>query len=162
MVSYSVLFGSTSYNLAGSPRNRLPWTITGIQVVFSKVVNATTAGLTGLGVTGIAGSGTSTVTWTISPVTNLPATITKVLGTTANAVTDLAGNALGGGVDFNQTLKVLYGDFNDDGVVNAQDLVLVNAARSQAYSIFADMNGDGVVNIADVNAVRSQIGDTNP
>jgi hypothetical protein len=83
------------------------------------------------------------------------------LGTTANAITDKAGNPLSGGVDFNQNLKILYGDFNDDGVVNAQDLVLVNAARPQPYNVFADINGDGLVDINDVMVVRQQIGNTN-
>ena len=148
--------------MAGSMRNRLPWQITGIQVVFSKPVIATSAGLTGLSVVGVTGSGTNTVTWTISPVTNLPSTVTKLLGTTANAITDIAGNPLGGGTDYSQALKVLWGDFNDDGIVNAQDLVLVNAARSQAYNIFADLNGDGVVDANDVNVVRAQLGNSNP
>jgi hypothetical protein len=162
VTSYSVLFGSQSFNMASSTRNRLPWQITGIQVVFSEPVIATTAGLTGVSATAISGSGTNTVTWTISPVTNLPSTVTKILGTTASAVTDLAGNPLGGGSDFNQALKVLWGDFNDDGVVNSQDLVLVNAARSQSYNIFADLNGDGVVDAKDVTVVRSQLGNNNP
>jgi len=163
VVSYSVLFGSQSFNMAGSPRNRLPWQITGIRVVFSEPVHATTASLTGLSVTGIAGNGTSTVTWTISPVTNLPSTVTKVLGTTANAVTDLAGNSLGGGADFSQTLKVLYADFNDDGIVNSSDLVGVNAEKSpHPYNIFADLNGDGVVDANDVHVVQLQLGTSNP
>jgi uncharacterized protein (DUF2141 family) len=57
---------------------------------------------------------------------------------------------------------VLYADFNDDGLVSAPDLVGVNAARSQAYNIFADLNGDGVVDTNDVNVVRTQIGKSNP
>ncbi len=92
VVSYNVLFGSQSFNMASSTRNRLPWTITGIRVVFSKPVLATAAGLSGLSATGVSGSGTNAVTWTLSPIANLPATITTILGTTANAVTDIAGN----------------------------------------------------------------------
>ena len=162
VISYSVLFGSQSFNMASFTRTRLPWQITGIRVVFSEPVNAIAAGLSGLSATGVSGSGTTTVTWTVGPLTNLPSTLTKILGTTASAVTDIAGNPIGGGIDFNQTLKVLYGDFNDDGVVNAQDLVLVNAARSQTYNIFADLNGDAVVDTNDVLVVRSQTGNTNP
>ena len=150
-----------SFNMAGSTRNRLPWQITGIQVVFREPVIATLGSLSGLSATGVSGSGTSTVTWTLSPISNLPSTITKILGTTANAVTDFAGNPLGGGTDFSQPLKVLYGDFNDDGVVNSQDLALVNQARSQSYNIFADMNGDGVVNTTDVVIVRNNSGNSN-
>jgi hypothetical protein len=162
VISYSVLFGSKSFNMSGSTRNRLPWAITGIQVVFSEPVIATAAGLSGLAATGVSGSGTTTVTWSLSPVTKLASTVTKILGTTGYAVTDLAGNALGGGTDFSQMLKVLYADFNDDGVVNAQDLAAVNAAHSQSYNILADLNGDNAVDINDVSVVRAQIGNTNP
>ena len=133
-----------------------------IQVVFSEPVIATAAGLAGLSATGVSGSGTNTVTWTLSPVSNLPLTVTSILGTTANAVTDVAGNPIGGGVNYNQNLKVLYGDFNDDGTVNAQDLVGVNAARNQPYNIFADLNGDGVVDANDVRVVQLQLGGSNP
>jgi hypothetical protein len=107
VVSYSVLFGTQSYNMAGATRNRLPWLITGIQVVFSEAVNATAASLTGLSPTGVSGSGTNTVIWNFAAVSNLPSTLTHVLGTTANAVTDLAGNPLGGGTDYVQALKIL-------------------------------------------------------
>jgi hypothetical protein len=160
--SYSVLFGNTSFNLGTSSRNRLPWQITGIRVVFSKPVNAVTGSLTGVSATGISGSGNSTVTWTLSAIANLASTTTKILGTTANAVTDLAGNPLGGGVDFSQVLKVLYGDFVDDGVVNSADFAGVNSARNQAYNLFADLNGDGVVDVNDVNIARARVGNTNP
>jgi hypothetical protein len=162
VVSYNVLFGSLSFNMSGSSRNRLPWQITGVQVVFSKPVTAGLASFSGLSATGISGSGTNTVTWALGSLTNLPSTTTKILGTTSNAVMDLAGNALGGGVDFNQVLKILYADFNDDGVVNAQDATSVNAARSQPYNKFADINGDGVVDANDVSVVRSRLGNTNP
>jgi len=161
VVSYSVLFGASSFNMATSTRTRLPWQITGIQVVFSEPVTANTASLSGLSATGISGSGTNTITWSVSPISILPLTVTSILGTTGNAVTDLAGNPLNGGNNYSQSLRVLWGDFNDDGVVNSQDLALVNAARSQTYNIFADMNGDGLVNTADVTIVRNNNGNTN-
>ena len=92
VTSYSVLFGTQSFNMAGSTRNRLPWQITGIQVVFSKpIATATTASLTGLTATGVTGLGTNALTWTIVPVTNLPSTLTAILGNTVNAVKDAAG-----------------------------------------------------------------------
>ena len=71
-------------------------------------------------------------------------------GRGANALKDAAGNALNGGAGFSQALKILSGDFNDDGAVSASDMVIVNTAISAPYNIFADMNGDGVVNAADV------------
>ena len=69
---------------------------------------------------------------------------------------------MAGGAGFSQNLKVLYGDFNDDGVVNSQDFVLVNTARGQPYNILADMNGDGAVNATDVQIVRTQEGNSLP
>lgn len=154
VVSYRVLFGTQNFNLTGSARTRLPWRPTSIQVGFTSPVNATQPGLTGVATTGISGSGTATVTWTTNPLAN--GNYSTQLQPT---ITDLAGNPL---ALTNQLVRILYGDFNDDGVVNSQDTVLVNAARSQAYNIFADMDGSGVVNVADVNIVRSQIGQTNP
>jgi hypothetical protein len=157
VTSYSVLFGSQSFVVGSVARTRLPWQITGIQVAFSKAVNASTASLTGVTATAVAGIGTSTVTWTISPLSVASAS-TAVKGTGASAVTDIAGNALGGGVDYAQALKVLWGDYNDDGVVSAADMVLVNGQVGQPYNRFADMNGDGTVNAADVTIVRQRVG----
>ncbi len=164
VVSYSVLFGAQSYNVIGAGRNRLPWQITGIQVVFSKPITAgdmSSLSGTGITTTGFSGLGTNTLTWTIAPLQlgNFP---TALQGSGAHALQDAQGNALGGGTGFSQNLKILYGDLNDDGVVNSQDLVLVNAARSQPYSIFADVNGDGVVDLTDVTLVRGRSGTTLP
>jgi hypothetical protein len=162
VVAYKVLWGTQSYNLIGSSRNRLPWEITGIQVVFSEPIAAANANsLAGVTATGFSGLGTTTLTWTISPLT-LGSFPTTLAGTGPNAIKDAGGNALGSGAGFNQTVKVLYGDFNDDGVVNALDLSQVNAARSLVYNLYADMNGDGVVNTTDVLIVRAQEGSTLP
>lgn len=162
VVAYSALFGSESFNLIGSARNRLPWEITGIQVAFSQPISTANANsLTGLTTTGFSGLGTTTLTWTVSPIP-LGSFSTTLLATGANAIKDGNGNALNGGTNFTQNFKVLWGDFNDDGVVNASDSVLVNAARSSSYNIFADMNGDGVVDASDVNIVRTRIGTSQP
>jgi hypothetical protein len=162
VVSYSVQFGSTSYNVIGSPRVRLPWQITGIQVTFSKpITSGDVNSLTGVTTTGFSGLGTNTLTWTITPVA-LGNLATVLAGSGADALKDAAGNGLGGGSGFAQALKVLWADFNDDGIVNASDLVLVNNARAQTYNIFADLNGDGVINLNDVNVVRARIGTTLP
>jgi hypothetical protein len=67
-----------------------------------------------------------------------------------------------GGAGFTVPLKVLWGDFNDDGKVNASDLTLVNNARAAAYNIFADLNGDGVVDLNDVQIVRTRNGTVLP
>lgn len=157
VLSYKVLFGTQSFTLPGG-RIRLPWTtITAIQVTFSEAVTGNASSLTGVAVTGISGSGTNTVTWTFNPLT-LATYNTKVLGTTVNAVTDLAGNPLGGGADFAQTLKVLPGDRSDDGFVTSNDMVLVNLGRSAPYNVLNDINGDGVVDINDINAIRARLG----
>ncbi len=67
---------------------------------------------------------------------------------------------------FTRRLDVLPGDVNDDGVVNAQDLVDVRNEwlhiNGATYTIFDDINGDGVVNLADYNDVRAAIGTSLP
>ena len=162
VVSYSVLFGSETFNLIGSTRTRLPWQIMGVQVVFSQPVATGNANsLSGVATVGFSGLGTNTLTWTISP-TPIGSFSTAVLASGGNALKDANGNAINGGTNFVQNFKVLWGDSNDDGVVNASDSVLVNAARSSAYNIFADTNGDGVVNATDVTIVRGRIGTSQP
>jgi hypothetical protein len=162
VVSFSVLFGNQSYNVSGTTRTRLPWKITGIQVVFSKpITTGNLASLGGVTPTGFSGLGTNTLTWAINPIAqgNFPTTLA---GSGPNALMDAQGNALTGGAGFSQALKVLWADFNDDGVVNASDLVLVNNARATLYNIFADLNGDQIVDANDVQIVRSQVGNTLP
>jgi photosystem II stability/assembly factor-like uncharacterized protein len=162
VVSYSVLFGTEIFNLSASTRNRLPWQITGIQVTFSEpVVTGTANSLTGANVTNFSGLGTTTLTWTISPLTNVNV-VTVLSANGANALKDAVGNPLNGGTDVSQNVKLLWGDFNDDGVVNASDLVGVNTARAGAYNIFGDMNGNGSVDANDVNVVRKEIGQSLP
>jgi hypothetical protein len=87
---------------------------------------------------------------------------TSLLGTGADAIKDAAGNALGGGSGFGQALKVLWGDINDDGVVNSQDLVPHNNARAQTYNVFCDAKGDGAITTTDVTIVRSRNGTSQP
>jgi len=162
VVSVSVLFGNQSYNVTTSTRHHLPWAITGIQVVFSEpIASGGAASLSGASVTGFSGLGTNTLTWTISPIP-LGNPVIGLSGSGANALADGAGTGLGGGAGFSQALKILWGDFNDDGVVNATDLAGVNAARAAAYNLFADMNGDGVVDLNDVHVVGTRVGTTNP
>lgn len=159
VVAVRVLFGSQSFNMLTSSRLRLPWQVTGIQVSFSRTITtAATASLTGATATGISGLGTNTITWTINPLTNVTTTV-SLLGTGGSAIKDSAGNAI---ATFNQGVKVLYGDFNDDGFVTSQDMVGVNNATAQPYNQFADINGSGVVNTTDVGIVRTRLGTSNP
>ncbi len=162
VVSYNVLFGIDSYNVTGSLRTRLPWQITGVQVVFSApITSGDINSLTGLSTTGFSGLGTNTLTWTITPVVlgNFPTTL---VATGADALKDGSGNALNNGVSVQQGLKVLWGDVNDDGVVNSTDFAQVNQGRSLLYNIFFDVNGDGVVDNTDVTLARSKIGTSLP
>lgn len=162
VVSYSVLFGTQSYNVIGSSRVRLPWQITGIRVVFSTPIAAGDLNsLTGVTSTAFTGLGTNTLTWTINPVA-LGNLATLLQGSGVDALKDAEGNALGNGAGFPEALKVLWGDVNDDGVVNSSDLALVLLARGQAYNVFDDLNGDGVVDINDANTLRPLIGTSLP
>jgi uncharacterized repeat protein (TIGR01451 family) len=155
VVSFNVLFGSQSYNLIGSTRNRLPWKITGMQVVFSKpIATASLGSIGGVTATALSGVGTSTLTWTINPL-SLGTFSASLPATGPNALMDSSSNTLASA--FNQTIKALWGDVNDDGVVNASDVTLVNNARAASYSIVYDLNGDGVIDMNDVNIVRSQL-----
>lgn len=158
VTSYKVLFGSKSYELIGSTRLILPWQITGVQVIFSKNIAAgAAASLSGLTATGLTGLGTSTLTWALSPL-SMGNIASILLGTGTNALMDAFGNALNDGAGFAQNFKVLYGDFNQDGVVTSADMVGVNIAIATPYNIFADINGDGVVNLLDVQVVRTRNG----
>ncbi len=171
VVSYSVLFGSESYIVTGSTRNDLPWQIRSIQILFSKpIAAATVASLTGVSATALSGLGTNTLTWTINPISVGSFTLTLAQNG-PNAVMDANGNTLTGNVS--EVMQVLWGDFNDDGVVDAADLSGVNFARLggsyvfgaadlAGYEIFADLNGDGLVDISDMQIVRTQIGSNVP
>ena len=162
VVSYQVLWGTESFNVIDSARKHLPWQITGIRVVFSKPITAGNMNsLGGVLSTGFSGLGTNTLTWSIKPIV-LGNYATTLAGSGANALSDAAGNPLGGGAGFSQNLKVLYGDFNDDGAVNSLDVVGINNATVQPYNTLADMNGDGTVSTADVLAARSRIGTSLP
>jgi len=165
VISYSVIFGSAGiYNVSANAasRNRLPWMITGIQVVFSApIASGDVNSLTGVSTTGFSGLGTNTLTWTISPI-SLASVSTTLAGSGADAIKDFSGNGLNSGSGFTQNFKVLLGDYNDDGIVNSADTVNVNLQTTQPYNIFADLNGDGVVNVNDVRIARSMLGASLP
>jgi hypothetical protein len=69
---------------------------------------------------------------------------------------------LGGMVTRSYTLDVLPGDVNDDGIVNAQDMVLIrNAIQKTGDPLmigWADVDGDGVVSVNDYVAARKKLG----
>ncbi len=63
---------------------------------------------------------------------------------------------------FNRRLDVLPGDVNDDGVVNAQDMVLIrNAIQKPADPLMIgwfDVNGSGKVDTLDYSVARKKLG----
>lgn len=159
VLDYRVLFGHSAYSVTSSSRNRLPWPISGIQIVFSKpIANGDSNSLSGVAATSLAGLGTNTLTWTINPV-SLGSVATALVTSGSDALKDATGTTV---ATSTQSFRVLYADFNDDGAVSSADLVGVNNARSAPYNIFADVNGDGIVDLTDVQIVRSRIGTTLP
>ncbi len=100
----------------------------------------------------VSGSGTSYTITLAQPIDQ------------ADRVTITIGNA--NIATFTRELVVLPGDFNDDGVVNSQDLVGVRnewlGIGGASYTIFGDLNGDGVVNVTDYNDVRAFLGTSLP
>lgn len=162
VTAFRVLFGTQSYPVTGTSRVRLPWQVTGVQVMFSQPITAgAVTSLGGLAATGFSGLGTNTLTWSFASLAVADVSLT-LAGSGAAALTNSGGVGLNGGAGASQSLKILWGDFNDDGGVSAADLVGVNNAQLGAYNIFADINGDGVVNAADVQAVRPRIGTSLP
>jgi hypothetical protein len=162
VTGFNVLFGSQTYNVIGSSRTRLPWEITGFKVTFSEpITTGNVSSLTGIAATGFSGLGTNTLTWTINPIA-LGSFTAALAGSGSTALAGANGRGLGNGAGFSQALKVLWGDYNDDGVVNSQDAVLVNTATHNPYNIIGDMNGDGLVNAIDVAIVRTRIGTSQP
>jgi hypothetical protein len=166
VVHFRVLFGLKSYDLIGSSRTDLPWRITGIQVVFDEpVMSGNIHSLSGLTANKFTGSKTNTLTWKFPA--KLKGTFNAtLLATGANALKDGSGNPID---PFSKAFAVLYGDFNDDQVVNAVDENGVRALgsapynlNSPAYSIFADLSGDGLVNLIDVGIAHTRKGNSLP
>ena len=80
-----------------------------------------------------------------------------------DAVTDAAGNPLGGGAGFSQDFNVLYGDVTGDGYVTSADMLAVyQIVAAGGYSIFADLQGNGAVSLTDVQIARSLNGTSLP
>ena len=128
--------------------------------MFSKPIASGDANsLGGVAATGLTGLGTNTLIWTIDPV-SLGSFVLTLANSGSDALADSDGNPVAG--QLSQTMRVLLGDINDDGVVNASDLALVIAQKQYSYNIFDDTNGDGVIDETDVETVRWQVGNTLP
>jgi hypothetical protein len=138
----------------------LPWlgidklTITLSQAEALSPGDVTITGITvaNYGPVTISGSGTSYTITLAQPIEKAD----RVIITIGNATI----------ATFTRELDVLPGDFNDDGVVNSQDLVLVRnewlKIGGATATIFGDLNGDGDVDINDYNIVRAAIGTSLP
>jgi sugar lactone lactonase YvrE len=147
--------GNGYYPLLGSTRNRLPWKIERIRVLFSQAITSgAPASLAGLPVIGLDGLGTESLTWTLSPLTI--GSFSAALATSgAAALRDEFGTAV---APMSFAFRVLWGDVNDDGVVSAADMVAVSQARAHWDNPFANLNGDEVIDLQDVQVVRDHIG----
>ncbi len=162
VMSLNVLYGTEAYNVIGSHRTRLPWQITGIRAVFSEPIASASAGsLQGATVTSFSGLGTTTLTWNITPISN-GTTYIQLLATGPTGIRGASDDPLAGGAGYQHSLKVLAGDFNDDGAVNAADITGLLNAGTQPYDTFADINGDGRSgDLADINKASAYVGETN-
>jgi hypothetical protein len=166
ILEFRALYGTKKYNLIGSTRFDLPWRVTGIQVVFSdKIATGNLQSLSGLTATRFTGRGTNTLTWNFLAISK-GSFNTALANIGPNALKDAAGNPIAA---FSKAFRVLYGDFNDDGVVNAADEAGVRANLTPpyqlnpvGYNIFADLSGDGLVNLVDVGIARTRKGASLP
>ena len=142
--------------LPSGRNNDLPWLgINKLQITLSQpeTLSGSDVSVTGISVptygpVSISGSGTN-YTITLSQPINV-----------ADRVTVTIGNA--GITTYTRRLDVLPGDFNDDGVVSAVDMTLINNATAAPYNVFADIDGDGAVTINDVQLARKRIGTSLP
>lgn len=156
----------------GRDAQTVPWSIVDrLVMTFDEPVIATAGDLSLTGVdsgvrvpSAATGSGTTTVTWTLTPVGQYLGTdrYTVVLH---EGVTDLAGNALAGG--WTADLNVLVGDINGDGRVSSRDRrdqhdAFGSAVGSTRYTLLADLNGDGRVSSRDRRALRDNYGPALP
>jgi hypothetical protein len=130
--------------------NRLLITLSQAETLTSGDVTVSSAIGVNYGPVSISGSGTSFTIMLANPITKADR-LTITIGSATIAT-------------YTWRIDVLPGDFNDDGVVNSQDIVGV---RNEILgiippTIFGDINGDGKVDINDYNAVRAHIGTTLP
>jgi hypothetical protein len=162
VVDFQVLYGTKAYSLFGSTRYDLPWLVTGVRVVFSdSIYSGNARSLTGRTATRLTGLKTTTLTWRFPGVSRGSFNMGLVT-TGTNALKDRAGNPVAA---FAQAFNVLWGDVNDDHVVNALDEAAVRGQLtgpfqpgSASTNPFADLSGDGLVNLIDVGITRTRRG----
>jgi hypothetical protein len=154
---YVVAAGGLRYDLmAPGARTRLPFQIVGVEAVFDEPVTAAAGILTGTGLTGFAGSGTNTLSWSLtSPL--VKGTLALTLDPTG--IADLVGNV---GLTSGRTgysISTNLGDVTGDDRITSADLAAISALiRSGGYDLLADLDGNGRVDAADLALARSRIG----
>jgi len=128
--------------------NQLPITLAQATSMASGDVTVSSAIGVNYGPVTVSGSGTNYTITLAQPITK-PDRVTITIGNATIAT-------------FTRRLDVLPGDFNDDGVVNSQDIVGVRnewlRINGAVPTIFGDINGDGFVNVTDYNDVGRQVG----
>ena len=146
--------------LPAGRKTDLPWLgIDRVSITLSQAATLTSADVTVTGIT-IASYGPVTIS---GSGTNYTITLAQPIDK-ADRVTITIGSA--SIATFTRRLDVLPGDFNDDGVVNSQDMVGVRneflGFAGAVPTIFGDINGDGTVDINDYNAVKKLLFTTLP
>ena len=150
----------------------VPWSIVDrLVVMFDEPVIAVAGDLLLHGVnsgvlapSAVAGSGTTTVTWTLTPAGLYVGTdrYTVVLGV---GVTDVSGNPLAD--EWTADLHVVLGDINGDGRVSSRDRRVLRDAYGSAggdanYTPLADLNADGRISSRDRRILRDGYGTALP
>jgi hypothetical protein len=157
--------GNTSMSLIGLSRD-LPFiNIKAIDVLFSDNVNVSSSMLKLLGVNvptysfnGFSyNSTTFDATWSLSSAVGIDRLSLSLDGEAAPPVAGTGPNI--GADPFSHNFAVLPGDVSGDGVVAANDMVLVrNQILAHTYLVWDDIDGSGVVDINDLNGVRKRVG----
>ena len=167
-VDTSATGAGRGYVLSDAGVVSLPWsTLNQVHIVFSEDVVVDEANLRLVGVNtatyGVKAfaydAATHTAVWTLDDMIGADRLHLLLDATTAPAVTDLSGNALGG--DFGLDFDVLPGDVNGNGAVNAIDSAQARAQWNTlmgevGYTVRADINGNGTINAIDSAQIRAR------
>ncbi len=167
VVSAKLSAGTETVDLLKLPRRVLPFaTLTRISVTFSGDVSITPDDLRIVGVGGVeyalSGFGydgtTHTASWSISLDSNrgLDDRLTFFVNGSATGVTN-GGVPIG---DWSQTVNILTGDLNGDGVVSQRDTIAIKNKFGADLGArrWADVDGDGVVDGTDLSLAMEALG----
>ena len=157
----------------GRSHATVPWSAVNVlELSFDEAVAAATGDMavqgqtTGaIATTSVAGSGSARVAWTVAGTAGGFLDRDRYAVAVTDSVTDMAGNALGGG--WQSELAVLPGDVNGDGEVGSLDRRDVRNAYgweydAAGYSVLADVDGNGSVGSLDRRVVRNHYAQSLP